>query len=60
MLVRIAIFALLGVAMALFGLRHPPLLQCLLGGAVVGIVLGMVGLRLTRFERTQAALGSSA
>ena len=51
MLVRIAIFALLGVLMALFGLRHPPLLEGLLGGAVVGIVLGMVGLRLTRFER---------
>ena len=51
MLVRIAIFALLGVLMALFGLRHPPLLEGLLGGVVMGIVLGMVGLRLTRFER---------
>ena len=51
MLARIAIFALLGAVMALLGLRHPPLLEGLLGGAVVGIVLGMVGLRLTRFER---------
>lgn len=51
MLVRIAIFALLGVLMALFGLRHPPLLESLLGGVVMGIALGMVGLRLTRFER---------
>ena len=51
MLLRIAIFAVLGAVMLLPGLYHPPLLEGLLGGAAAGVLLGMVGLRFTRFER---------
>ena len=51
MAVRIAIFALLGLALALGGLHNPRLLESLLAGALGGALLGLVGLRLTRFER---------
>jgi hypothetical protein len=51
MTVRIAIFAVLGGALALSGLHNLSLLEGLLGGALGGVLLGLVGLRLTRFER---------
>jgi len=51
MVARIAIFVVIGVLVSLTGLRDPRLLEGLLCGAVIGAVLGLVGLRLTRFER---------
>ncbi|HEY2622788.1 MAG TPA: DUF1453 domain-containing protein [Dyella sp.] len=51
MLARIAIFALLGGGLALSGLHNLRLLEGLLGGALSGALLGLAGLRLTRFER---------
>jgi hypothetical protein len=51
MSVRIGIFAVLGVALAVAGWHNLRLLEGLLGGALGGALLGLVGLRLTRFER---------
>ena len=51
MLVRIVAFALVGVLMALGGLYNPRLLEGLLGGVALGAALGVLGVRLTRFER---------
>ncbi|HEX5305158.1 MAG TPA: CcdC protein domain-containing protein [Dyella sp.] len=51
MLARVVAFAALGALMVIFSLARPPLLEGLLGGAVAGVLLGVVGLRLTRFER---------
>ena len=51
MTARIAIFAVIGALIALSGLHNLRLLEGLLGGALAGAALGMVGLRLTRFER---------
>jgi hypothetical protein len=48
---RIAIFAAVGLLLALGGLHNPRLLEGLLGGALAGAALGLAGLRLTRFER---------
>ena len=52
MVVRIALFAVIGALMALGGLRDIRLLEGLVGGAVLGAFLGLAGLRLTRFERS--------
>lgn len=52
MVTRIAVFAVVGVLVSLTGLHNPRLLEGLLCGAVIGAVLGLVGLRLTRFERS--------
>lgn len=51
MLTRVLV--LVGVAglLALAGLRDPRLLEGLAGGLVGGVALGLLGLRLTRFER---------
>lgn len=51
MTARIAIFAALGVFLGVTVFHHPPLLEGLLGGVTAGVLLGMAGLRLTRFER---------
>ncbi|WP_243040315.1 DUF1453 domain-containing protein [Dyella sedimenti] len=48
---RIAVFAVIGLLLALGGLHNLRLLEGLLGGVLAGAVLGIVGLRLTRFER---------
>lgn len=53
MLARIATFVLLGALVAWPGLAHPPLLEGLLAGALGGVLLGLVGLRLTRFDRRE-------
>jgi hypothetical protein len=50
MIGRIVLFAILGGALALSGLRNIQLAEGLLGGAVIGASLGLLGLRLTRFE----------
>lgn len=50
MIVRIAIFALLGGMLALGGLQRIALAEGLLAGVLVGAALGLLGLRLTRFE----------
>lgn len=49
MLVRIGIFVVLGGLLALTGLQQPELAEGLIGGALLGSALGMLGLRLTRF-----------
>jgi hypothetical protein len=51
MITRVAILAALAVLLSLTGLRDPRLLEGLAGGLVGGIALGLLGLRLTRFER---------
>ena len=51
MIVRIVIFSVIGVALATTGLLNLRLLEGLLGGALGGVALGLLGLRLTRFER---------
>ncbi len=52
MIARIVAFAAIGVLLALGGLFNPRLLEGLAGGAVLGAMLGLFGLRLTRFERS--------
>lgn len=51
MIVRVAILGVVVLLVALAGLRDARLLEGLAGGLLGGIVLGLVGLRLTRFER---------
>lgn len=50
MIVRMAMFAFIGVMLALSGLHHIALVEGLLGGVLLGAAIGMIGLRLTRFE----------
>lgn len=49
MLMRVAVFALVGALLALGGLHNVRLLAGLLGGVVLGGTIGLLGLRLTRF-----------
>ncbi|WP_130619046.1 DUF1453 domain-containing protein [Dyella amyloliquefaciens] len=51
MIGRITFFTLIGGLIALGGMHNVRLLEGLLGGVLVGVALGTVGLRLTRFER---------
>lgn len=51
MMVRMVIFTLLGALVVWGSLHNLRLLEGLLGGALTGVALGTVGLRLTRFER---------
>ncbi len=50
MLVRIVLFALAGGLLALSGFHHAALATGLAGGVLLGAALGLLGLRLTRFE----------
>lgn len=50
MIFRVAVFALLGGLLALSGFHHVALVEGLAGGALIGGALGLLGLRLTRFE----------
>lgn len=50
-LASIATFVLLGALVAWPLLSRPALRESLLTGVLVGVLLGLVGLRLTRFER---------
>ena len=54
MMFRIGFFALAGVLIAATGVLNPRLLEGLLGGVVAGAALGLLGLKLTRFERNAA------
>lgn len=47
---RIAMFAVLGALLALSGLHKPELAEGLFGGVLVGAAIGLLGLRLTRFD----------
>ncbi|HTV86236.1 MAG TPA: DUF1453 domain-containing protein [Dyella sp.] len=49
MILRIAIFVVLGVLSAALAMRDLRLIEGLAGGLVAGLVLGLVGLRLSRF-----------
>ena len=51
MIARIAVYGVLACLLALSGLQNLRLLEGLLGGIVVGAALGLLGLRLSRFER---------
>ncbi len=48
----ITIFSVIGVLLAAGSLQNPNLLYSLSGGLLLGGVLGVIGLRLTRFETT--------
>ncbi len=50
MVLRIALFAFIGCMFALSGLHKIALAEGLLGGVLIGAALGLLGLRLTRFE----------
>jgi hypothetical protein len=54
MAVRVAIFAALGALLALSGLHDVRLAEGLAGGVALGGALGLLGLRLTRFETDPA------
>ena len=54
MIGRIVFLSAILAVFALGGLHNPVLLEGLLGGALAGAALGLVGLRLTRFERDAA------
>jgi hypothetical protein len=51
MVARVAILAVVTGLLSLAGLHDPRLLEGLAGGLLGGIALGLLGLRLTRFER---------
>ncbi|UJJ56909.1 DUF1453 domain-containing protein [Rhodanobacter denitrificans] len=50
MLFRIVMFALIGGLLALGGLHRLALAEGLAGGVLIGGAIGLLGLRLTRFE----------
>lgn len=50
MIFRVVIFSLIGAALALSGFHHLALAEGLFGGLLIGGAIGLVGLRLTRFE----------
>ena len=50
MIFRIAVFSFLGCMLALGGLHKLALAEGLLAGALIGGAIGLLGLRLTRFE----------
>ncbi|WP_426701256.1 DUF1453 domain-containing protein [Rhodanobacter sp. Col0626] len=50
MIARIVIFAMIGALLALSGLHKLALAEGLFGGVLIGGALGLLGLRLTRFE----------
>lgn len=50
MIARVVMFVLIGSLLALSGFHHLALAEGLLAGILVGAALGLVGLRLTRFE----------
>jgi hypothetical protein len=50
--VSIIIFSLASLALIAFSLQLPKLLLGISGGLVLGVLLGFVGLRLTKFETT--------
>ncbi|RCS29369.1 DUF1453 domain-containing protein [Rhodanobacter denitrificans] len=50
MIFRIVMFAVLGGVLALSGFHHLALAEGLAGGVLLGGALGLLGLRLTRFE----------
>jgi hypothetical protein len=50
MIARIVVFAIVGCLLALAGLHDIRLAEGLLGGVLIGGAIGMLGLRLTRFE----------
>jgi hypothetical protein len=54
MMLRMGLFALAGVFIAATGLLNLHLLEGLLGGVLAGAALGLLGLKLTRFERNAA------
>lgn len=51
MVARVAILTVVAGAVSLAGMHDPRLLEGLAGGLLGGIALGLLGLRLTRFER---------
>src|SRR5882672_8531654 len=54
--VPVCLFPILVVLLALASLQHPPAFASLAGGLVIGSLLAVYGLRLTRFERTAQGL----
>jgi len=50
MIARIAVFAIVGALLSLAGFHSIQLLEGLAAGALIGALIGTVGLRLTRFE----------
>lgn len=50
MIARVVLFSIIGCALALSGLHQLALAEGLLGGVLIGGAMGLVGLRLTRFE----------
>jgi hypothetical protein len=50
MMFRVGVFALIACLMMLSGLQDIRLAEGALGGIVIGAALGLVGLKLTRFE----------
>jgi MFS family permease len=50
MIARIVVFAIIGCLLALAGLHDIRLAEGLLGGVLIGGAIGLLGLRLTRFE----------
>jgi hypothetical protein len=50
MIFRIVLFSVIGAALALSGLQRIELAEGLAGGVLIGAALGLLGLRLTRFE----------
>lgn len=50
MIFRVAMFAFVGGLLALSGFHHMALAEGLAGGVLLGGALGLLGLRLTRFE----------
>jgi hypothetical protein len=50
MIFRVVIFSIIGAALALSGFHQLALAEGLVGGMLIGGAIGLVGLRLTRFE----------
>ena len=54
--ITVVVFPLIAVLLLATSFVHPMVGAALVGGAVVGIALGLLGTRLTKFEATPAGL----
>ena len=50
--VTVTVFPLIFVVLAVLFRHFPPALWALAGGAIAGLILGVIGLKLTKFETT--------
>jgi hypothetical protein len=54
--ITLCVFSLIVLLLAVVSVVHPLTLALLAGGVIIGVILGTIGLKLTRFEATPEGL----